>query len=477
MSTPSATKKTIQSMRSNPLSPPTRVTIGRPQSTTAPSTVASSSSSQRQQRSSPQQPLKLFGNPAPPNAFSQLPPAPCSSSAASAAASSNSSSAASIQLGGAWHELEKQRLSLLTEKHALQEVTRRALHSSDRSSMLAEDLLSQSVRYEVRLSKYKCADIILESKLDDAVNENEQLRLLHRAAVTDLEISRSLNASLEARVAAREAVAARVSEAQVRTVEKLEVSVTAHEESDLQLQKALHSVKKLQLSLAEANKQSSLYQKLRDDKDGHIAVLVKEKNRMHDALQEMAKKNAQTSRTLALSDKLQGPMMTATAAATTTKTLLPGPEAASPVPENLDDVAVNGGGGDYEQEKALPEPVALFSVSSVPDCTDVDKRDRFLIGTIKKLAKELREKETALDEREREIDKLKMKNDDLVNRIRNSAAVNNTAAKAANAATPEAAAAGVKKALRVTPSSYSGFSGSKNNATPTARKENIASPN
>jgi len=44
-------------------------------------------------------------------------------------------------------------------------------------------------------------------------------------------------------------------------------------------------IKKQLQALVEERKKSSLYLKLKDDKDEHIEILVKEKNRLHDTLQ------------------------------------------------------------------------------------------------------------------------------------------------------------------------------------------------
>ena len=67
--------------------------------------------------------------------------------------------------------------------------------------------------------------------------------------------------------------------------------------------KAEGCIKKLQTQLGDEKKKSQLYLKLKDDKDAHINVLVKEKNRLHDTLQDMAKRHSLTSRSLAFAEK------------------------------------------------------------------------------------------------------------------------------------------------------------------------------
>ena len=57
----------------------------------------------------------------------------------------------------------------------------------NRIEMINEDLMARALRDEVTIGKLRCIEIGMENKFDDLVSENDQLRLMHRKVVGELE--------------------------------------------------------------------------------------------------------------------------------------------------------------------------------------------------------------------------------------------------------------------------------------------------
>jgi hypothetical protein len=68
------------------------------------------------------------------------------------------------------------------------------------------------------------------------------------------------------------------------------------QELKVKLVKAENMIKKLKVALDDEKKRSGLYLKLKDDKDSHINLLVKEKNRLHDMIQDLGRRHEKVRR-------------------------------------------------------------------------------------------------------------------------------------------------------------------------------------
>ena len=277
----------------------------------------------------------------------------------------------------------------------------------------------------------------MENKYDDLVSENDQLRLMHRTAVVELE---SAKAEVARQAAKIDCVETDVEKGKALS-EKMDTTLDSktQEYNDLKskLVKSEGSVKKLQAMLYDEKKKSGLYLKLKNDKDQHITLLVKEKNRLHDILQDMAKKHSQTSRQLLFAEKAdrsRGPSTVEEESEADRP--FADPDSSSPV--DLDTV-VNS---PFENSRLTntvlfpPSPAQsqsqlqshlnensrqdsiLEAIKSI-DSSNGSTRDRLLLNTIKKLSREMKRKEVEMREKDREFDRVKAKNDDLNRRIRN----------------------------------------------------------
>jgi len=195
-------------------------------------------------------------------------------------------------------------------------------------------------------------------------------------------------------------------------------------------------VRKLKVALEDEKKRSGLFLKLKDDKDAHINLLIKEKNRLHDMIQDLGRRHDKTTRTMNLIEKtsmtppgaVRIPTVRSESPIINTPQTPREEEGDMATPVDLDEV-VNS---PYEHAK----PMKLFAPTpEVEDRSRVDSlegtlrgidgsggsgKDRLLINTIKKLSRDMKRKDEELREKEKVADGLKMKNDDLNRRIRNA---------------------------------------------------------
>ena len=226
-----------------------------------------------------------------------------------------------IKLGGAWRELQAKQESDNRERQRLVDRATAAVLQAERLGMENEDLTSQAVRLELKLSKAKMSDLTSETRADEVESENEALRIMHRNSVVDLEVEKARTAGLEAKLESLQRLADNSND-RARTLDsKVDEGEERFRDLREKLIRAEGAIKKvrgrwggelflprtsflshnppapqLQTQLGDERKKSQLYLKLKDDKDAHINVLVKEKNRLHDTLQDMAKRHSMTSR-------------------------------------------------------------------------------------------------------------------------------------------------------------------------------------
>ena len=66
--------------------------------------------------------------------------------------------------------------------------------------MANEDLMARARRDSETIAKLRCIEMRMENKLDDLTSENDQLRLLHRKAVVDIEETRAVSAEQAAKL-------------------------------------------------------------------------------------------------------------------------------------------------------------------------------------------------------------------------------------------------------------------------------------
>jgi hypothetical protein len=169
--------------------------------------------------------------------------------------------------------------------------------------------------------------------------------------------------------------------------------------------------------------------KLKDDKDAHIKLLTKEKNRLHDTLQDMAKRHTQSARALGFVEKADA---LAAGVQENAENVPPPPPPAAGVDldepfEDLDDDDVPEPRHlEHRTERNLfPAAARAGSVGEILESIDKSSsntRDRMLLNTVKKLTRDLKRKDDERAEKEKEMEKMKMKNEDLVRRIRNGKA-------------------------------------------------------
>jgi hypothetical protein len=335
-----------------------------------------------------------------------------------------------VALGGAWKDLQIQKERQEREKEELLGRTRRAEVAYERISMQNEDLVSATVRLEYELSKVRCYDLMLENKLDKIALESESLRTMHVRSVEELEVSKSLNKEQAARLQAMEGVLSKTSSSKSTLDVALIDKDGEIERLSRELAKQQAVNRKQQALLVDEKKKSALYMKLKDDKDEHIQILVKEKNRLHDTLQDMAKRHTKTARSLGFVNKAEA---VAPAPYDT-------PVHATPI--DLDDV-LRASHNDDETDQADADAVKPTQLNfesgggrvgaedggrtgSVDDImgsvgfSNASSRDRLLLNTIKKLSRDLKRKDDEYTKRERDFDEMKKKNDDMSRRIRNS---------------------------------------------------------
>ncbi|GMH75755.1 hypothetical protein TL16_g06864 [Triparma laevis f. inornata] len=319
---------------------------------------------------------------------------------------------------------------------------------AERLSMSNEDLVSQNYRLSVKLSCARMSDLTSESRADETESENEALRLRVRSAVVELEMERGEKCELRAKVESLQKMADNNNSRARQLDNKVDEGEERFRELREKLIKAEGHIKKLQTQLGDEKKKSQLYLKLKDDKDAHINVLVKEKNRLHDTLQDMAKRHSMTSRSLAFAEKAAanvtvsprvtlGSNVSVSGAETPTMRVeekkgdgevdldevVNSPyETSAPKPTNLfrspgDAFASSTSPtGQEEQERQQGLVEAINSIDGSSGST----RDRLLLNTIKKLSREMKRKEEEVEKREREWEKTKIKNDELQRRIRNA---------------------------------------------------------
>jgi len=195
-----------------------------------------------------------------------------------------------VTLGGSWRALQAKQHSdrlLAAENVATLNTLRTAL---ERTYMTNEDLSSQNARSLRSVEKMRCSDLILENKLDDSIRENDQLRGMHHTAVRSLEETRGKLVGAEAKNVSYLNVIENNSSMKKLLSEDIDNKTSKNEGLELKIQRLGHANKKLQQGLSDSQKLSQMYLQLKDDKDTHIALLVKEKNRLHDQINDMARR-------------------------------------------------------------------------------------------------------------------------------------------------------------------------------------------
>ncbi|GMH80120.1 hypothetical protein TrST_g12145 [Triparma strigata] len=354
-----------------------------------------------------------------------------------------------IRLGGAFAQIKLKAEEEDRERRRVEDRAKAAIIQAERLSMSNEDLVSQNNRLSVKLSVARMSDLTSETRADEVESENEALRIMHRNAIVELEMEKANNAELVAKHESLQKLADNNNSRARKLDNKVDEGEERFRELREKLIKAEGHIKKLQTQLGDERKKSQLYLKLKDDKDAHINVLVKEKNRLHDTLQDMAKRHSLTSRSLAFAEKaaqnssVSSPRPSVSggidgvASVETPNTnvnaeekkdgevdldaVVNSPyETSAPRPTNLfrspneGFAATPTGREDEERTQGLIEAISSIEVSSG------STRDRLLLNTIKKLSREMKRKEEEVEKREREWEKTKIKNDELQRRIRNA---------------------------------------------------------
>ncbi|GMH51535.1 hypothetical protein TrRE_jg2415, partial [Triparma retinervis] len=95
--------------------------------------------------------------------------------------------AGDVKLGGSWFELQRKREEEVRLQEKLRVEAFEAKARLNRIEMINEDLMARALRDQVTIGKLKCIEIGMENKFDDLVSENDQLRLMHRKVVGELE--------------------------------------------------------------------------------------------------------------------------------------------------------------------------------------------------------------------------------------------------------------------------------------------------
>jgi len=114
--------------------------------------------------------------------------------------SSSISTSSPVTLGGSWRALQaKQHAERLEATQNLERMT--ALETeNNRVSMINEDLSSMNQRCMRNVEKMRCSDIMLENKIEEAQQENDQLRGMHMDAAVENEKLKGRLISAEAQV-------------------------------------------------------------------------------------------------------------------------------------------------------------------------------------------------------------------------------------------------------------------------------------
>mgnify|MGYP000085199658 FL=1 len=194
---------------------------------------------------------------------------------------------------------------------------------------------------------------------------------------------------------------------------------------------------------------AKMYLKLKDDKDNHINLLVKEKNRLHDQITEMAKRYAKTNQVVKVAERVMHTKFTSPSPAPEnqnkdTETNKPENDNDSENDNsciNLDDIVndasnkfeptkkgdntdsstnnINDGEHDEDDMTSTRRTASLHSAIQSIEKSTGSVRDRLLLNTIKKMSKELKRKDEEKLAISKDLERALRKNDDLSRRIRN----------------------------------------------------------
>jgi len=333
-----------------------------------------------------------------------------------------------LVLGGSWRALQQAKQKEDEQNASRIALVKRLQNDLNNQLMINEDLFALTLRNTHTINKLKIVDLKLENELDTARNESDQLRQLHYVDTVSLEQTKGKLVTAEAKANSLETCLTNNGSVRELLTSEIDCKVSNLLEVEAKLQSSQALNKKLRAGLEDTKKQAALYLKLKDDKDGHIALLVKEKNRLHDTIQDMAKRYAKTTHTVRVAEKIHP-----------TADMMVEEEHQEEEEEwnkensiDLDDI-VNGQSDIAAMKLPTPPPArqqqqqsatelphgSLNSALLSIDASSGSVRDRLLLNTIKKMSKELKRKEEEKEKMGAELEKALRRNEDMSRRIKN----------------------------------------------------------